>query len=94
LDLCFKITSPLGIDGLQQNRNTINTHISLSFRVAIPLCMCDKCCNISTVKHSLCIYLLYYRIFPSITRTLCIQRTQYFPVLTNLLYRYRAPENA
>jgi hypothetical protein len=34
---------------------------------------------------------MYYRIFPSITRTLCIPRTQYFPVLTKLLYRYRAP---
>jgi hypothetical protein len=34
----------------------------------------------------------YYRIFQSmITRTLCIPRTQYFPVLTNMLYRYRAP---
>jgi hypothetical protein len=34
-----------------------------------------------------------YRIFPSITRTLCITRTPYFSVLTNLLYRYRAPGN-
>jgi hypothetical protein len=32
-----------------------------------------------------------YRIFPSITRTLCVPRTQYFTVLTNLLYRYRTP---
>jgi hypothetical protein len=35
--------------------------------------------------------IINYRIFPSITRTLCILLTQYFPVLTNLLYRYRPP---
>jgi hypothetical protein len=34
-----------------------------------------------------------YHIFPSITRTLCIPRTQYFLVLMNLMYRYRTPEN-
>jgi hypothetical protein len=33
-----------------------------------------------------------YRIFPSITRTLCTPRTQYFLVLMDW-YRYRAPEN-
>jgi hypothetical protein len=38
---------------------TCLTKAHLSLRVAIPLCMCDKYCNISTVKHNSCIYLLY-----------------------------------
>jgi len=38
LHLCFKITSPLGIDGLQQNHNTINTNITPSFQTCCMPC--------------------------------------------------------
>jgi hypothetical protein len=45
-----------------------------------------------TSIHYTYIYIQYTLFFPSITRTLCITRTPYFSVFTNLLYRYRTPD--
>lgn len=38
LHLCFKITPPLGIDGLQQNHNTTNTNITPSSQTCCMPC--------------------------------------------------------